>query len=59
MKSVSQQMREQWEKHRNEVRKANGQWAKIIGLQEALEVAARADRRIAELELKLLLNEEA
>jgi hypothetical protein len=52
-------MREQWEKHRNEVRKANGQWAKIIGLQEALEVAARADRRIAELELKLLLNEEA
>lgn len=57
MTTIQQQMRAAWEQHRNEVRRANGGWAKIIGLQEALEVAAQADKRIAELELRLALQD--
>lgn len=55
MKSFRAQMLAKWKVHGNEIRKANGGWARVMGLDEALEVADRADKEIAELKLRIAL----
>jgi hypothetical protein len=58
VKTVTQKMQDRWNRYRAEAFNGHIGYMKIIGLAEALEVAKEADKRIAELEMKLLLLEE-